>query len=111
MIKFIFYKKYLLTTIYQQEESHLSTIKNRLITIGARWWTRLIGYDFTYNLASSLWKIIVSMRPCIPPPLILRMVIIFPTLPLGCSPMTTFAMGATTTIPNTPPTHTKLNKE
>jgi hypothetical protein len=71
----------------------------------------LVDYDFTCNLASSLWRIVASMRPCTPLPLILKMVILFPTLPLGCSPMKAFAMGATITIPITPPTHTKPNKE
>jgi hypothetical protein len=51
------------------------------------------------------------MRPCTPPPLILIMVVIFPTLPLGCSPMKTFAMGVTTTILITLLTQTKPNKE
>jgi hypothetical protein len=39
------------------------------------------------------------------------MIILFPTLPLGCSWMKTFTMGTVTTIPITPLTHTKLNKE
>jgi hypothetical protein len=32
-------------------------------------------------------------------------------LPLGCSPMKTFAMGATIVTSNIPLTHTKPNKE
>jgi hypothetical protein len=39
------------------------------------------------------------------------MVILFPALPLGRSPMKALAMGATTATPISPPTRTKLNQQ